>query len=239
MSQVYFILQGKGGIGKSFIASLIAQYLQEHGGEVRCFDTDPINATLSSFPALNAKPIELLVNNAISQGKFDNLIEDILADDTPCVIDNGAASFLPLSNYLVENLALELLQEQKRQPILHSVVAGGLAQDNTLSDLNTLAQQLPDTIPIIVWLNEFQGPIERQGKAFEEMKVYQQIKNRISGIIRLPQRSHDTYGNDIATMVKARLTFTEAIERPETRVMSKQRLTTVRREVFQQLAMVI
>jgi CO dehydrogenase nickel-insertion accessory protein CooC1 len=45
------ILQGKGGVGKSFIAALLAQYLQEKGVAVRCFDADPVNSTLASFPA--------------------------------------------------------------------------------------------------------------------------------------------------------------------------------------------
>ena len=52
MSTVHLILQGKGGVGKSFIAALLAQYLQEKGVAVRCFDADPVNSTLASFPAL-------------------------------------------------------------------------------------------------------------------------------------------------------------------------------------------
>ena len=42
MSTVHLILQGKGGVGKSFIATLLAQYLQEKGVAVRCFDADPV-----------------------------------------------------------------------------------------------------------------------------------------------------------------------------------------------------
>jgi len=46
MATIHFILQGKGGVGKSLIAALLAQYLHGRGLEVYCFDTDPINATL-------------------------------------------------------------------------------------------------------------------------------------------------------------------------------------------------
>jgi len=48
MKQVHITLQGKGGIGKSYVTSLIAQNLMDRGEEVICIDTDPINATLSN-----------------------------------------------------------------------------------------------------------------------------------------------------------------------------------------------
>ena len=53
MSTAHLILQGKGGVGKSFAAFLLAQYLPEKSVLVRCFDADPINNTLASFPAAN------------------------------------------------------------------------------------------------------------------------------------------------------------------------------------------
>ena len=43
--RAHFVLQGKGGVGKSFIASLITQYLTEKGRLEACFDTDPVNGS--------------------------------------------------------------------------------------------------------------------------------------------------------------------------------------------------
>src|SRR6266478_5664306 len=60
MSTVNLILQGKGGVGKSFAAFLLAQYLPEKSVLVRCFDADPINNTLASFAALNAVKVDLI-----------------------------------------------------------------------------------------------------------------------------------------------------------------------------------
>jgi CO dehydrogenase nickel-insertion accessory protein CooC1 len=48
MSTVHLILQGKGGVGKSFIAALLAQYLQEKGVPVRCFDA---TRSIAPWPA--------------------------------------------------------------------------------------------------------------------------------------------------------------------------------------------
>jgi Mrp family chromosome partitioning ATPase len=45
MRKAHFVLQGKGGVGKTFVASLIAQYLTERGEPVACLDTDQVNGS--------------------------------------------------------------------------------------------------------------------------------------------------------------------------------------------------
>jgi CO dehydrogenase nickel-insertion accessory protein CooC1 len=40
-SAIHLSLQGKGGVGKSLIASILAQYFVENGHKVECVDTDP------------------------------------------------------------------------------------------------------------------------------------------------------------------------------------------------------
>ena len=42
---IHFVLQAKGGIGKSFVSTLLAQHLLAETGAVRCFDTDQENTT--------------------------------------------------------------------------------------------------------------------------------------------------------------------------------------------------
>ena len=55
MHKVHITLQGKGGVGKSLVASLLAQHHLESGTPVVCIDTDPVNATLSGYRAF-ARP---------------------------------------------------------------------------------------------------------------------------------------------------------------------------------------
>ena len=40
---VHLILQGKGGVGKSVVASWLAEFLIRRGQRVRCIDGDPVN----------------------------------------------------------------------------------------------------------------------------------------------------------------------------------------------------
>lgn len=235
MNHVHMVLQGKGGIGKTFVSYLLAQYLLEQNLSVCCIDTDPVNASFSSFKALNVQAIELIADNSIQQSRFDDLIEQIVTQDKHFVVDNGAASFIPMSNYIIENDVVDVLTQANRKVIVHIVIAGGLGLINTISDFNQLAAQLPESAEIVVWLNEHFGKLEVEGKTFEEMKAYRNHKDRISGIIRLHRRTADTFGQDIGDMIEKRLTFEEALESDAFRLMSKQRLSMVRRELFEQL----
>ena len=56
MKEVHFIAQGKGGVGKSTIASFLGDYLKAKasGVKLHCFDTDPVNPTFSRYSALDA-----------------------------------------------------------------------------------------------------------------------------------------------------------------------------------------
>lgn len=238
MKQVHITLQGKGGIGKSYVTALVAQNLMDRGEEVICIDTDPINATLSSFKAFKAQRVDLLQDNRIKEGRFDEMMEQILKTDSHFVIDSGAASFIPLSNYLIQHDALGMIAEHGKQPIIHSVIAGGFALNNTMSDFAQLAEQMPASAQIRVWLNEHFGKIEFDGKSFEQSKAYQKHKDRVTGLLRLPRQNDDTFGQTIEQLISERLTFTEALESDVFRIMSKQRITMYRRGIYDQLATV-
>jgi CO dehydrogenase nickel-insertion accessory protein CooC1 len=64
--QVHLILQGKGGVGKSLISSILGQYSQSRKITPHCFDTDPVNATFAQYQALQAEHINVLRRGAIN-----------------------------------------------------------------------------------------------------------------------------------------------------------------------------
>ena len=51
---LHFVLNAKGGIGKSFISSLLCQYLLFKNESILAIDTDPNNTTLYNIKALKA-----------------------------------------------------------------------------------------------------------------------------------------------------------------------------------------
>ena len=96
MAKIHMILQGKGGVGKSFISSTLAQHKFAKGGNPLCIDTDPVNATFYGFKKLNVKQINVMNNDEIDPRKFDDLIELIAKADNDVIIDNGASTFVPI-----------------------------------------------------------------------------------------------------------------------------------------------
>jgi hypothetical protein len=239
MKQVHLVLQGKGGVGKSFISSLTAQYLRSRGEPVTVVDTDPVNATLTGYKAFNTFRLELMKNGSLIERNFDALIERIIEEDSNFVVDNGAASFIPLSYYIAENDAISLISNNDKQVVIHTVITGGQAMRDTFAGFTSLVRQMPPEAIIIVWLNEFFGEIEAEGKTFEEMKVYLNNKDRIHGMIRIPKQTGSTFGKDIQLMLDSKLTFDEVKASEDFGLMAKSRLFKVKQAIYGQMEAVI
>jgi hypothetical protein len=239
MKQVHFTLQGKGGVGKSYVSALIAQYLRSRGEPVVVIDTDPVNATLSGYKAFDTQRLELMKNGELVTRNFDTLIEQIIEEDTNFVIDNGAASFIPLSFYIAENDAIRMITENGKQVVIHTVITGGQALKDTLAGFISLVEQMPEEARIVVWLNEFFGQIEAEGKSFEEMKGYQKYQDRIHGIVTIAQQTGSTFGKDVEAMLFSKLTFDEVRQSEDFGLMAKSRLFRVKEAIYRQMGAVV
>ena len=231
---VHLSLQGKGGVGKSLVASVLAQYLQHKGEDVCCIDTDPVNQTFSQYAKLGAVHLRLLDQGRIDPRAFDQLMERLLTEDGVFVVDNGASTFIPLWHYILENNVADVLRDAGRTLYVHSVVTGGQALVDTLSGFGELAQTTPDR-NVIVWVNEYFGPVRDSGKRFVEMKVFRENEEKVAGTVAIPRRSVDTFGRDMEEMLRRKLTFGEAIDSAEFSIMARQRLKAVRADLFDQL----
>ena len=233
-NSVHLSLQGKGGVGKSLVASVLAQYLRAKGQEVQCVDTDPVNQTFSQYTALGATHLKLLDEGRIDPRVFDQLMDSLLTEEGIFVVDNGASTFIPLWHYILENRVTSVLRDAGRTLYVHSVVTGGQALIDTLSGFGELAQTTTER-NIIVWVNEYFGPVQDSGKRFVEMKVYRENEAKVAGTVAIPKRSVDTFGRDMEEMLRRKMTFNEAIESAEFSIMARQRLKTVRTDLFEQL----
>jgi hypothetical protein len=230
---IHMVLQGKGGVGKSFVAALIAQYLQDRGATPVCIDTDPVNATFAGYTAFGVHTIDLLAGGRdIDPRCFDVVIEKIMTatQGQDVVIDNGASTFLPLADYMLSYDVPALLKESGQQLTLHSVVTGGQAQDDTLQGLLSLLKNF--TLPVCVWLNPFCGRIEREGKGFTEMQLYKRYEERIVGVVDIPEFPSRTTGVDLSELLKAKRPFREAVSDGSLQLMTRQRLKMAQRDLY-------
>lgn len=235
MANIHMILQGKGGVGKSFIAATLAQYKASKGQKPLCIDTDPINATFHGYKALGVRRLQIMQGDEINPRNFDTLVELIAPSKDDVIIDNGASSFVPLAHYLISNQVPTLLVEIGHTLVVHTVVTGGQALLDTISGFAQLISQFPAETLFVVWLNPYWGPIEHEGKSFEQLKAYNANKSRVSAIVQIPTLKEETYGRDLSDMLKDRLTFDEALAMESLTIMTRQRLKIIKGQLFSQL----
>ena len=241
MALINLTLQGKGGVGKSFVAALLAQYHSARGARTVCFDTDPVNRTFAGYEAFAVETVRLGERaDEVDPGRFDALMESLMTADRPAsgeaepseptvvVVDNGASTFLPFIGYVLESDAMAMLLDAGHEIRAHTVITGGQSLEDTVRGLGQVLNYLP-SVRIVVWLNEYFGRVEKRTadggvEGFEQSGLYRKHKARIYGLARLHGVRRETFGRDLEAMMRSRLTFEQAISSPDFGLMSRQRL---------------
>jgi len=238
MNDIHFILQGKGGVGKSLIAVFVAQYVQSKGGKVICADTDPVNRTFAKYASLDVAPIEIAENGNIVTKKFDPLMEMIVSTDADFVIDNGAATFMPLTQYLVENDIYQVMAEHGKSVYIHSVLVGAQGQSDTYDGLAELLGKVNKFAKVVIWENEFWGAIDFDGHPITASKLFKDADKagKIAGVVNVINRSQsDTFVADMKQMTSKSMTLADVLDSPDFNFLAKNRLKKVVGDVFTEL----
>src|SRR5215472_7778956 len=155
---IHLILQGKGGVGKSVVASWLAEFLIKRGQSVRCIDGDPVNRSLGQYRALRADKLDLVNSDGLVQRtRYDGLLERFANEEAVFVLDSGATAFLPFWTYVVETKMIDVVRAAGRQVYIHVPITGGEMLNDTLLGFKTLAESTSGK-RLIVWINEHFGP---------------------------------------------------------------------------------
>ena len=232
MSEFHCVIQAKGGIGKSLVASWFAQYLRSRADDPLCVECDASNKTLSRYSGLRVQRIDLLdEDRRINRRRFDELLEILLADEEKAVVvDNGQGSFEPLAQYLLEMDAVRQLKAAGRQTFLHCVVTGGQHGPSTLAGLGTVAKFLVEDSTLVIWQNEHFGPVDVE----RARELTQTCSDRLLGPVVMVRRGH-TFQEDVQEMLSRFMTFDEAIASDHFRTPAKSRLSIVRTDLFTEI----
>lgn len=213
MAIIHFILQGKGGVGKSLLATLLYQYFAEKGIETLAFDTDPINATFASFQEFNVKKFEILEDNTVELRRLDPLLDDLAEASTEAhaIVDNGSTSFSFLCAYIGESNMINLLRKDYNHTIyFHTIVTGGQSMTDTITNLIRLTLGFPES-PLVVWLNPYFGEVQMDGRSFEQFKVYADHCHNFKAVISLPPFNRNLVGKDLEELFAKRQSFKAGI----------------------------
>ena len=242
MAEIHFILQGKGGVGKTMLASMLLQAFLSRGKRCLGIDTDPVNASLAAFKALPVKEINILEGDGtgnIDIRAFDMLLEELVnaPSDEVIVVDNGASSFVSLATYIRENDLLATLREAGHSIVFHSIIVGGQGLNDTCKNLMSLVQKFDEPKIFVVWENPFFGPVMQKAngetRELQQFSVIQKHLEKIRAIVRLPVVNQNLAGRDLQELFARSLTFDEAMSQACIAVRS--RLFRYWREVLENM----
>ena len=231
---LHLVLTGKGGVGKTVVARIVAEYVTDRCEPPLCFDTDQTNALFSEVPAFAAQVVDLFDDEArINPSRFDAMLNEILTAERSVVIDNGSSSYFETLEYIAENDLIETLQDAGFDVYLHCVVTGGAAGESTLANLLQMAENFGERINLCAWINHFIEPVRRDGKPFVEWPEFIENSDLIAAVLEIPRMSSQLSQADFSLMLKEHLSFAEAVA-PDSRLdtMKRSRLMRVRKAIF-------
>ncbi len=230
----HFVMQSKGGAGKSVCSTILAQYLRSINSDVVMVDTDPSNKTLGSYSDLNVRMVDVIgVDKVVDQSKFDSFINDFIENNLPMVVDTGSGDFLAINNYIYNNSIPEVFEEMGKKLIIHCPINYGQASLETIKCLTMLIENYPN-VSIVVWENEFFG---RGEKELADTKLVKSNKN-IIGVVTIAKKNVDTDEKDFSKMLDNFMTF-EQVKNTEDKSLfgfiQKTRIERTRKELYEQL----
>lgn len=227
MKYVHFVMQGKGGAGKSFVSSLIAEYIKDLNTNNLVLDTDPLNQSLLKIKKLNCVFVDILDKSKehINHNQFDIIIQKIIDSNSDHVlIDTGSSSFIQLCAYINHQNVIQTLDQLGYQCKFHFVINGGSEQQESINltigfasllydfDPEFSTNTYNDYKPLIIWLNPMPEPLKfnNPNNSFLEDPSYAALEYLVDGIINLPIYPNDrVLRDDIFTLKENCFTFAE------------------------------
>ena len=220
---VITIMASKGGLGKSFIATLVASSLIHLGSKTKFYDNDSETPVLSGYKSLEAEHIQLFKVdddeghiaaeslNIDAHHAIGNELE--YGDNNIIVVDNGSPSFQPFLSYFQVNVV-----EAFKNIGVDFVVVIPVSKDSVTHNApHELLASYGNSVKYIIVENEHFGEFEYDTSAFD-------IKQVKYAVIKM-QRYTQSQMADINRAQELNLLLSEAITSREFNLVSKSRLS--------------
>jgi CobQ/CobB/MinD/ParA nucleotide binding domain len=217
--QINLVINGKGGVGKSFFATNFVQYLKDCGIEHRAIDSDHENSTLKRFHP-EAEFINLEHRREIDRVFTAAETSDLL------VIDCRAAS---------TDLFIDFFDEVGLSDVLRSfdarltVVCPVNHEADSVEQLRTLSEALYDRCGWVVVKNEAHS---------ESFKIYDGSKTRRQIVDALHAREITMprlYDWLVTALNEHNATATAALQNPAFNLLDRQRLKNWQTRFYRQI----
>lgn len=217
--RIDLILNNKGGVGKSFLATNLVQYLKDQKQAHAAIDTDNANSTLKRAHS------EASFVNVDERQELDAIFTAL--DSQPLVVVDGrAASTDQFLKYFDEIELADLLGKLKASltvivPVSHE--ADSVAQVKLLSDV------LGKHVDYVAVKNE---GLSQHFQLYEQSQVRKRLAEELKGREMVMPKLHDWL---VAKLNAENLTVTQAIASNQFTLMDRQRLKSWQRRFNEQL----
>lgn len=150
MSTIHLIGGEKGGVGKSVVARILAQYFIDHAQSFLGFDCDRSHGALLRFYANYASPIVL-----DDYQSLDRIVEAAAAEpERRILVDLAAQTHQLLSRWIEDSRVLELLAELNISLVYWHVMDNGY---DSVDLLRALLDQFGGRVKLVLVLNQLRG----------------------------------------------------------------------------------
>jgi hypothetical protein len=175
---VHFIGGEKGGVGKSLVARVLAQYFIDHGLPFLGFDCDRTHGALLRFYASYSSPV--LIDDYQS---LDRLIELAAAEpERRSLVDLAAQTQLPLARWMTDSRLLELAPELKIPLVYWHVMDNGF---DSVELLRNALDQFGGQMGLVLVLNQVRGERFELLEASGQRARAEQLGAKIMSLQRL------------------------------------------------------
>jgi hypothetical protein len=150
MATIHLVGGEKGGVGKSLVARILAQYLIDHSIPFLGFDADRSHAALLRFYASYTSPV--IIDDYQS---LDRIVELATAEaDRRILVDLAAQTHAPLSRWMEDSRLLDLIQEFNITLMYWHVMDNSF---DSVELLRRLLDQFNDKLKLVLVLNQVRG----------------------------------------------------------------------------------
>jgi hypothetical protein len=213
------IINGKGGVGKSFFAVNLVQYLKDKSIPHVAIDTDNENSTLKRF---HPEAAFLDIEDA---KEIDSMFAALDTADL-VVVDCRAASTDIFLNYFEE---LQIFRLLEKAGALMTVVSPVNHETDSLEQIRNLSERLNGRCNYLVVKN--QALSERFGN-YEQSKTRARLVGELGAKEIVMPRLYDWL---VADLNKHDLTITPAIRHESFTLFDRQRLCNWQRQFYEEL----
>jgi hypothetical protein len=159
-----------GGVGKTYLAALLADYFKQNGRDLRCFDSDSYRIGLSAYDGLN---VECLWKDDQDGGgiDFDPVFESCAEVS---ILDCGPVGYSAFLQYIKQNRLQECGGWMLHVPLMRYRLES--------SKYGFERMNMPQPLPFVFWLNAFMdGPFTLN----EVLSCFSMSSSQIAGAINL------------------------------------------------------